>query len=233
MRKGFSLVVFLAPGWLAAQEIPDTQKPEHMTVTSNPLGSDLFELVTPVETISESDLARRSQSTLGETLNSVPGINSSYFGPNASRPIIRGQEGDRIRIMENGIGSLDASALSPDHAAAVDPLILDRLEVVRGPAALLYGGSAVGGVVNQINNRIPSSPAPRRFLGRTTLRFGGPDQQKSGAAVIEGGNENFAVHVDAYRRSTENVQIPGYARSEQLRLTNSISNESKGTIPNT
>ena len=83
---------------------------------------------------------------------------SSYFGPNASRPVIRGQDGDRIRILQNGGASLDASTLSYDHAVPVDPLVTERIEVLRGPSALQYGGSAVGGVVNVIDNRIPNAP---------------------------------------------------------------------------
>ncbi|MEO6421507.1 MAG: Plug domain-containing protein, partial [Candidatus Nitrotoga sp.] len=119
-----------------------------VVVTANPLGSALFDLVSPVSVLSGKDLSFRQESTLGETLSKLPGISSTYFGPNASRPVIRGLDGDRVRIMQNGVGMLDVSALSPDHATTVDPLVVDRIEVVRGPAALMYGGAAVGGVVN-------------------------------------------------------------------------------------
>ncbi|MFZ1548209.1 MAG: Plug domain-containing protein, partial [Candidatus Nitrotoga sp.] len=94
-----------------------------VVVTANPLGSALFDLVSPVSVLSGKELSFRQESTLGETLSKLPGISSTYFGPNASRPVIRGLDGDRIRIMQNGVGTLDVSALSPDHATAVDPLV--------------------------------------------------------------------------------------------------------------
>ncbi|MDP1855010.1 MAG: TonB-dependent receptor plug domain-containing protein, partial [Candidatus Nitrotoga sp.] len=128
-----------------------------IVVTANPLGSALFDLVSPVSVLSGKELSFRQESTLGETLSNLPGVSSTYFGPNSSRPVIRGLDGDRVRIMQNGVGMLDVSALSPDHATAIDPLVTDRIEVVRGPAALMYGGAAVGGVVNTLDNRIPQS----------------------------------------------------------------------------
>lgn len=204
---------------------------EKIVVTANPFGSSLFELVTPVQILSEEDLLHKNQSTLGETLAGTPGISSSYFGPNASRPVIRGQDGDRIRIMQNGIGSLDASALSPDHASTIDPLILQQVEVVRGPAALLYGGSAVGGVVNTIDNRIPTENIDG-VHGKTVIRAGGPDKQKSGAVVLEAGGEHFAIHADAYQRSSENLTVPGNVRSDRLRKLSPEENEPKNEIPN-
>ncbi len=233
-----ALVLATSPG-LQAEEQPvggtaSPKKPpevEHIVVTANPFGSSLFDLVTPVQILTDEDLTQKNQSTLGETLNGTPGISSSYFGPNASRPVIRGQDGDRIRIMENGIGSLDASALSPDHATTVDPLILQQVEIVRGPAALLYGGSAVGGVVNTIDNRIPSEPI-KSIQGKVVLRAGGPDHQKSGAAILEGGNDSFAIHADTYQKKSENLQVPGFVRSKRLRELDPQENEAKGEIPN-
>ncbi|MGJ7583534.1 TonB-dependent receptor plug domain-containing protein, partial [Variovorax sp. RHLX14] len=123
-----------------AQSQPaDAASLREVTVTGNPLGAS--ELIAPTTTLSGDKLLLRSESTLGETLNNVPGVSSSYFGPNASRPIIRGQDGDRIRILQNGGGAPDASALSYDHAVPVDALVTDRIEVLRGPSALQYGGS--------------------------------------------------------------------------------------------
>ena len=126
---------------------------KEITVTGNPLGA--ADLIAPATQYSGAGLLLRSKTTLGETLDGTPGVSSTYFGPNASRPIIRGLDGDRIRILANGGGSLDASSLSYDHAVAIDPMSIERIEVLRGPGALLYGGSAVGGVVNVIDNRIP------------------------------------------------------------------------------
>src|SRR4051812_11086508 len=146
-----------------------------IAVTGNPLGAS--ELIAPTTTLSGDKLLTRSESTLGETLNNLPGVSSSYFGPNASRPIIRGLDGDRIRILQNGGGAPDASALSYDHAVPVDSLVTDRVEVLRGPSALQYGGSAVGGVVNVIDNRIPTEPV-NGFGGRADLGFSSGNKEK-------------------------------------------------------
>ena len=185
-------------------------------VTGNPLGVASDELVTPVAVLNGRELSLQRESTLGETLKSIPGVSSTYYGPGASRPIIRGLDGDRVKIMQNGIGILDASSLSFDHAVALDPLVVEQVEVVRGPAALLYGGSAVGGVVNAIDHRIPKEKL-EGITGRGEARFGGADDQKSGAAVVDVGNGVFAIHGDAYQRDSNNLDIPGYQASRRLR----------------
>lgn len=176
-----------------------------VTVTGNPLGAS--ELIAPTTTLSGDALLLRSQSTLGETLNGVPGVSSSYFGPNASRPMIRGQDGDRIRILQNGGSAPDASALSYDHAVPVDALVTERIEVLRGPSALQYGGSAVGGVVNVIDNRIPSEPL-EGFGGRADLGYATGNREKNGGVVLEGGNNRYALHVDAFKRDSKDVSVP-------------------------
>lgn len=219
----------------AAQAVGTEQAPTEMAptvVTANPLGSGLFELVPPVSVISGKELDVRRESTLGETLNGVPGVSSSYFGPNASRPVIRGLDADRVRIMQNGIGLTDVSALSPDHAVALDPLVVNRIEVVRGPAALLYGGSAVGGVVNAIDNRIPQEPV-EGINGRVEARFGGPDDERSGAALLEAGNGILALHADIYSRRNDDIEIPGFARSARQRALDPAGMEQpRGKLPN-
>jgi len=185
-------------------------------VTGNPLGVGSDELVVPVAVLNGRELSLKRESTLGETLNSIPGVSSTNFGPNASRPIIRGLDSERVRIMQNGVGVLDASSLSFDHAVAVDPLIIEQIDVVRGPAALLYGGSAVGGVVNAIDHRIPKE-AIDGVTGRSEVRFGGADDQRNGAVVMDAGNGMLTIHADAYGRKTNDLEIPGFARTNQLR----------------
>lgn len=176
-----------------------------VTVTGNPLGAT--DLIAPTTTLSGDRLLLRSQSTLGETLNGLPGVSSSYFGPNASRPSIRGQDGDRIRILQNGGAAPDASALSYDHAVPVDALVTERVEVLRGPSALQYGGSAVGGVVNVIDNRVPSEPIDG-FGGRADLGYATGNREKSGGVVLEGGNNRYALHVDAFNRDADDTSVP-------------------------
>jgi iron complex outermembrane receptor protein len=174
----------------------------------------------------------RRKSSLGETLDGSPGVSSTYFGPNVSRPVIRGLDGDRIRILQNSTGMLDASSLSFDHAVPYDPLVAERIEVVRGPAAVLYGGSAVGGVVNVIDNRIPQAPITG-FTGRVEPRYGGPDRERSLGAVLEGGNGTFALHGDFFDRRTRDLRIPGFARSARQRATDGAGvAQPEGTLPN-
>lgn len=180
-----------------------------VTVTANPLGAR--ELVVPAEQYAGDGLLLRAKTTLGETLDGTPGVSSSYFGPNASRPIIRGQDGDRIRILNNGGALLDASSLSFDHAISYDPISIERIEVIRGPSALLYGGSAVGGVVNLIDNRIPDSPAfdaDGGVSGKVNLSAGTGNRERTSGARVEAGNDRYALHVDAFDRRTSDVKAP-------------------------
>ncbi len=197
-----------------AAESASIQAPS-VPITGNPLGAGSDELVMPVYVLSGRELSIKRESTIGETLTETPGVSSSYFGPNASRPIIRGMDGDRIRIMQNGVGALDASSLSPDHAVAIDPLIAEQIEVIRGPATVLYGAGAVGGVVNVIDHRIPKEPL-NGVMGRGETRFGGADNERSGAAVIDVGNGMFAIHADVYKRKTDDLSIPSSAQNKLI-----------------
>lgn len=209
---------------------PPVTLPE-VVVTGNPLGSELFELAAPVSVLGGQDLFLQRKSTLGETLDGLPGVSSTGFGPNASRPVIRGLDGDRIRILQNGAGTLDASSLSYDHAVAIDPLVVERAEVVRGPAALFYGGNAVGGVVNVIDNRIPQY-AIKGVTGRAEARHGGAEREKAGGVVLEAGNGSFALHADVHSRDTDDLKIKGFARSARLRANDPQPAEAQGTLPN-
>jgi iron complex outermembrane recepter protein len=176
-----------------------------VTVTANPLGSS--DIVAPAQAVSGTGLLLRQQSTLGEALNGLPGVSSTYFGPNASRPIIRGLDGDRIRILSNSGATIDASGLSYDHAVALDPIAVERIEVLRGPGALLYGGSAVGGVVNVIDNRIPKERL-QGMTGKVDFGLSSGNSGKNGAFMIETGNDAFALHADVSSRSSGDVSVP-------------------------
>ena len=186
---------------------PPAQLPS-VVVTGNPLGSELFELVTPVSVLEGPALFQQRRSTLGETVGELPGISATGFGPNASRPVIRGMEGDRIRMLENGNGMMDASSVSPDHAVALDPLVVDRVEVVRGPAALLYGSGAIGGLVNIVNDRIPTALEPRR-TGETELRYSTVDQGKLASFSADASSGNIGLHADGSALNAGDYRIPG------------------------
>lgn len=180
-------------------------------VTGNPLGSR--ELAVPVTSLSGDALTLRRGSSLADTLNGTPGVSSSWFGPNANRPVIRGLDGDRVRMLSNAGASLDASGLSFDHAVPIDPLLVERLEVLRGPGALLYGGNAVGGVVNALDNRIPNERI-QGVNGDVEVRLGGAQSERGGAALVEGGNGQLAFHADVYGRNTDDLRVPRYTPRE-------------------
>ncbi|MDQ2148745.1 TonB-dependent receptor [Alcaligenaceae bacterium C4P045] len=198
-------------------------------VTGNPLGSD--SLSSPTTAIDGRDLDLRRAATLGETLNGVPGVWTSTYGPMVGRPIIRGLDGDRIRLLQNGVGTLDASSLSYDHAVPQDPLSTNRIEVLRGPAALLYGGNAIGGVINSIDNRIPTEPIDG-IHGEATANYGSGNNDRDGAVQLEGGDGKFAIHADVFGRTTDDLRIPGDARSARLRAQDPQDDEARRRLPN-
>ncbi len=190
---------------------------EEIVVTATPLARSLGETVTGASVLDSEALVLRAQGSIGETLRQLPGISATTFTPGASRPIIRGLGGDRIRVLDNGIGTIDASVTSVDHAVAVEPLFADRIEVVRGPAVLSYGSSGAGGVVNINNGRIPDAMPEdgadaRVRLSHSTVNEG--EEAAAGFTVGLGGS--IALHGEAFLRRTENVAIPGSAASSAL-----------------
>ncbi len=204
-----------------------------IVVSSQPLPQTLFEHAQPVSVLTGSELQTRAKGSLGETLAAEPGISSTSFGPGASRPVIRGLGGDRIRILENGIGSQDVSNTSPDHAVTIDPLLSESIEVVRGPATLMYGTSAVGGVVNIIDNRIPEIIPASPAEGKIAVQGGTVDNLRNGAMTIDAPVGPFAVHLDAFTRKSDDIEIPGFARTEALRESGDELEfpEPKGKLP--
>jgi iron complex outermembrane recepter protein len=187
-------------------------------VTGNPLGVGSDQMVVPISILNGRELSLKRENTLAETLNSIPGVSNSSFGPSVGRPMIRGMDSDRIKILQNGVNNLDASNLSFDHGVSIDPLIIEQIDVIRGPATLLYGGGAVGGVVNAIDHRIPKEKF-EGITGRGEVRYGGANLEQSNAAVVDVGTGNFVMHFDAYNRDSKNLRIPGNAISNRLEST--------------
>lgn len=225
-------VILTSPAFAENQHIT-TLKP--IVVTASPLGRLANELAQPINVVSGDDLHHKLRPTIGETLSQELGIRSTYFGPNSSRPIIRGLDGDQIQILQNGVSNLDASSASIDHNVAIDPLSVERIEVVRGPAALLYGSKAVGGVVNVIDNRIPSERIEKKITGVTDARFNSANNERSGSILLEGGIENYAWHANGFKRTTDDVKIPEFARSSRLRAETPLDEgeiEAKNKLPN-
>jgi len=165
------------------------------------------EFVPTVTEISGRKLDKKRQSTLGETLARETGVSSTQFGPGSSRPVIRSLDGDRIRILQGGIGTLDASGSSVDHAVAGDPLFIDRVEVIRGSAALLYGSSAIGGVVNTTSSRIPTRLDYDSKI-KFDSRLSSADQGKHVGILVNQSSGPWAYHLDSVIRSSSNYSTP-------------------------
>ncbi len=224
----------LAACLVAAAPVCAQQISQTIVITGNPLGSS--ETATPSSVLSGIPLLLRRGTSLGDTLDGLPGVSSTYFGPNANRPVIRGQDGDRIRVLSNAGATLDASSLSFDHAVPIDPLVVERIEVLRGPAALLYGGSAVGGVVNAIDNRIPKATV-EGVSGAVEARLGGAASERGLSAVVETGSGGLALHADAFSRRTEDLEVPAFERTlegggveRRTRIVNSASRAQGGAF---
>ncbi len=180
-------------------------------IVTAPLEQNLSESAVPVTVLSDEELRLKVGHSIGETLKNELGITSQSFGPGVGTPVIRGQAGPRVRVLNNGIGSNDASAISPDHATSTEPLLAERIEVLRGPATLLYGSGAIGGVVNVIDNRIPGKLPDRLLGGALEQRFDSVSDETSTVLKIEGGKSNLAYHLDGFYRDRNNLDIGGQA----------------------
>ncbi len=164
------------------------------------------------------ELAREVRPSLGETLARQPGVSASSFGPTASRPILRGLSGDRIRVLTDGIGSFDVSSSSPDHAVALTPLTAERIEVLRGPSALLYGSSAIGGVVNVIDRRIPRRQPSGGFDANGLIGYGSAAEERSANLSIDGEvAPNLVVHADGNWSKSDDLRTGGHLLTNELR----------------
>lgn len=193
----------------AQAEEPAIPELEAMIVTS-PLQLKPSESALPVTILSDDELRMKAGHSIGDTLKNELGISSQSFGPGVGSPVIRGQAGPRVRVLNNGIGSNDVSAISPDHATSVEPLLAERIEVLRGPATLLYGSGAMGGVVNIIDNRIPSQISEKLLSGALEQRFDSTSDETSSTMKVEGGQGNVAYHLDGFYRHRNNLDIGGY-----------------------
>lgn len=163
------------------------------------------------------DLSRAARATLGETLAGLPGVSSTAFGPGVSRPVLRGFQGERTRLLIDGIQSLDVSGTSPDHAVAINPLVASRIEVLRGPAALLYGSGLVGGVVNTRAARVPDRLPPRAITGRASAGFASAADEVVLGAALDGGGGQFAWHLDGHWLDTGDLAIGGFVLAPEQR----------------
>ena len=209
----------LLPFFTFAQNTKDNSITlETILVTANPLKRTTNHIVSPNSIISGKDLTTKLQPTIGETLSRELGVTSTYYGPNTSRPIIRGLDGDQIIILQNEIANLDASATSVDHNIPIDPISIKKIEIIKGPSALLYGSKAIGGVVNIIDNRIPNEQVSKKITGIIDTHYNSVNNERAGSLVLEGDfNDKYTWHINGFSREIDDTKIPGYARSKRLR----------------
>lgn len=213
----------------AAFAAPGDEAVEEIVVTAAPLARASDELTQPTAVLGDEELLRKAQQSIGETLAGELGVSSSYFGPVAGRPVIRGQAGPRVSVLEHGIGALDVSDVSPDHAVAVEPLLAEQIEIIRGPSTLLYGSSATGGVVNVVDGRIQESLPEQAVSGAFEMRGDTAAEEESGVGRLDGRLGSLAWHLDGFHRETNDVDIPGYATDDPQERPD---DEKKGRLVN-
>lgn len=182
-----------------------------ITIYALPLGSDSAYTPASFDLLEGQELFERSDATLGTTLEGLPGVHADTFGGGSSRPVIRGQAAPRVSVLSDGATLFDASAVSPDHAVTTDPLLAHRIEVLRGPSTLLYGGGAIGGVVNILDDKIPASMPEDGVDGVAVLRGNTVADERAGAlGVTARAGERLALRLEGSLRDAEDYEVNGF-----------------------
>ena len=179
---------------------------------------DQLDILAGTSALSGEELTENLRGQLGDSLTSLPGVSSTSFAPGSSRPVLRGFQGPRVKVLTDGIGSLDASNTSVDHAVTIDPLTAQRIEVLRGPAVLLFGGDAIGGAVNVIDKRIPRDIPDEAIHVDAIGGYGSAAEDWSIAGSVDAPlSSKLVLHLDGSFRDTSDVRIPGFVVAPGLR----------------
>jgi len=205
-----------------AQQAADDPHGDHASdpelVVTAIIARNQSDILAGTSVVAGEELARDVRPTLGETLTHQAGVSATSFGPNASRPVLRGFQGERVRILSDGIGSFDVSNTSVDHPVVINPLTADRIEVLRGPTALLFGSSAIGGVVNVIDSRIPRSVPDEMVHVDGHMTYGSAAKERSvGAKMDLGLTDSLVLHLDGTYAKSDDLRTGGYLLSSDLR----------------
>jgi iron complex outermembrane receptor protein len=210
-----AILLAYSPAFAQAVGTPDggqvvnEGKVQQVVVTANPLrNGEGDQILTPAKVLAGDELRDKVGSSLGETLQGELGVSASAFGAGASRPIIRGMEGSRVKMLENGMATSDVSGLSNDHAVASEGAVARQIEILRGPAALLYGSGAIGGLVNVVNERIPTALEDKP-TGQLETRYSTVDNGRNVSGTLDGAAGHVAMHIDGNWRDTGDYKIPG------------------------
>lgn len=185
---------------------------EIFDVTASAFHASTIESAAPVSVIAGDELRKKQASTLGDTLKNEVGVHSTFYGSVASSPIIRGLDGPRVLVTQNGLDSGDASRVSPDHVVTTDVSTATQIEVLRGPATLFYGSGAIGGVVNVVDQRIPDN---NDWEGAVSTDRNTNNSEETFSGFVKGGKDNIAFNVQGYYRDADDYRIPGYAENEE------------------
>jgi iron complex outermembrane receptor protein len=213
-----SATLLASPVWADDEGRGPHLDPNPEIVVTAPFPRETFFVLSGVSVLTDVELARELRPTIGETLARQPGVSSSYFGPNAARPVLRGLQGERVRVLSDGIGSFDVSNTSVDHAVAISPFAAERIEVVRGPEVLLYGSSAIGGVVNSLDRRIPRALHDEPIHIDAQGGFASAASEKSFAGSADARiAPGFMVHVDGSFLDTRDLRVGDFVLSRAVR----------------
>ena len=209
-------LIALALAGQAHAAVEPGQSVSELVVTAAPYAISLDTLTTSVDILTARELSLAPPAGIGDLLAGMPGLRSTAYGPGASRPVIRGLAGPRVLLLQNGVGMVDASSLSPDHAVPSEPGQASRIEVLRGPSTLAYGGSGIGGVVNVMDDRVPSQRAEGGIEGRSAFSWSSVDNGRaaSGAARMNAGG--FVLAVDGASRRSGDYSTPVHPVSDRL-----------------
>lgn len=199
-------VVAAEPGPAADDPLPT------LYISATAIREDARDLASSFSVLDEERLLQRTRATLGDTLAGIPGVRSDTFGGGASRPVIRGQGAPRVKVLSDSASLMDASDISPDHAVTAEPLLVDRIEVLRGPATLLYGSGAIGGVVNLLDDRIPEGPPVDGVDGAVAARGDSAARERAAAAELTARvARGLVFHVEGTTRDADDYRVPGPA----------------------
>lgn len=206
--SGVAVAAITANLAIANENTKQTETVEKIVVTGSAISKSRDQFSTLVGVADRKDLTLAGGLNLVDGLADIPGVTSSSFAAGAGRPVIRGFDATRVRVLENGLGSFDVSDLSPDHGVPIDPLAMQGVEIVRGPATLRYGSQAIGGVVNALNNRIPTSVPKDGFNLEAHSAFSSVDNGHELAGLIDGGSGKFAWHLDGVYQDRDSYDTP-------------------------